>query len=105
MRKYAERLTQATHDLTVGNHAVHFIQPRPNMYYTSTYRDDKDSSLHTVERSSREFLYHNNVICVVDDLDGKYWLSHAGWFTTSTSQALGQYKAYFSGLGYKCMTE
>jgi hypothetical protein len=105
MRKYAETLVNAQYEKKQGNHMVFFSDPEePPTYYT-TFLDDKTGKWVEVKGATRSFLYHQNVVCVVDDRHEIFWLSHAGWYTTSTSQALGQYKTYFSDLGYKCMTD
>ena len=105
MRKYAEFLVNAHYDASKGNHMVYCSNPNNRPAYFTTFLDDKTSKWVKVKGATRSFLYHNNVICVVDDQKGLFWLSHAGWFTPSTSQALGQYKAHFSSLGYQCMTD
>lgn len=109
MRKYAEKLVNAFPSRKgyeqCGNHMVWFSNPeKPPTYYT-TYLDDTTGKWVEVKGATRSFLYHGNVIAIVNDVADKYWLSHAGWFTTSTSQALSQYRAYFNSLNYKCMTE
>ena len=109
MRKYAETLVNYVGDEPFkhcGNHMVMMFplgSTRPP-YYT-TFLNDKTDKWVTIDNATRAFTYHGNVICVVNDQTEQFWLSHAGWFTTSTSQALGQYKAYFKSLGYQCMTD
>ena len=109
MRKYAEVLVNAQYDVSKykhhGNHMVYFSNPDKRPTYYTTFLDDKTSKWVEVKGATRSFLYHNNVICVVDDRNKLFWLSHAGWFTTSTTQALGQYGTYFNSLGYQCMTD
>ena len=109
MRKYAETLVNAHYEASKykhqGNHMVYFSNPEKRPTYFTTFLDDKTSKWVEVKGATRSFLYHENVICVADDQKGLFWLSHAGWFTPSTSRALGQYKAYFSSLGYQCMTD
>lgn len=100
MRKYAEKLVNATNDKVVGNHSVYFYN-----HLHVCYRDDKTGDWKYVEGVTRDFCYHGNRICLVNDLEKEFWLSHAGWFTQSTSQALNQYRYYFESLGYKCMTD
>lgn len=108
MRKYAEKLVNALPPRKgyerCGNHMVMFSNPeKPPTYYT-TYLDDKTSKWVEVRGATRSFLYHGNVIFIVNDVADKYWLSHAGYFTSSTTQAINSYKEYFNRLGYKCMT-
>lgn len=81
-----------------GNHAVKLDLE------SVTFLDDTGKEV-KVNYPSRVFTYHDNVICVVSDCDDKFWLSHAGWWTTSTSQALNQYREVFQRRGYKCMTD
>lgn len=80
MRKYVEILVNAKHDRTVGNHGVHLFK----------------------EARGRVFTYHGTGICLVWDDTKECQLTHKGWFTTSTTQALRQYEAYFKALGYEC---
>lgn len=99
MRKYVEKLVNATNEKVVGNHSVYFH----NRQHVC-YRADKKGDLKYVEGITRDFYYHGNRICLVNDLEKEFWLSHAGWFTPSTSQVINQYRHYFESLGYKCMT-
>ena len=106
MRKYAETLVNysAWRDCKpfmkrCGNHAVK-VNPE-----SATFIDDKTGKEVKIDYPSRVFTYHENVICVVSDCDDEFWLSHAGWFTPSTSQALNQYRELFQKWGYKCMTD
>lgn len=94
MRKYTKALAAATSNKTVGNHCVVFENG------TVSILSDKTGKTETVQ-STRRFLYHGNIICAVDDNQKRFWLSHAGWFTSSTTCALTGYDVYFSGLGYK----
>jgi hypothetical protein len=94
MRKYIKALTAATSNKTVGNHRVVIGNDAVSIL------SDKTGKTETVH-STRRFLYHGNIICAVDDKQKRFWLSHAGWFTSSTTCALTGYNVYFSGLGYK----
>lgn len=110
MRKYAETLVN---DLGVkkpfkhcGNHMVmHFPLGSARPPYYTTFLDDKTDRWITIENATRSFTYHGNVVCVVNDQTEQFWLSHAGWFTSSTTQAINSYREHFSRLGYKCMTD
>lgn len=102
MRKYAEMLVNYAGGFKrVGNHTVELWS---NLPYT-IYLDDTTDKWKRVNRPTRIFRYHGNSICIVDDNTKQFWLSHAGWFTTSTTQALNSYRAWFNHLGYKCMTD
>lgn len=94
MRKYVEVLTAATSSKTVGNHSVIVENGRVNI------RSDETGKARTVQ-STRHFRYHGNTICAVDDSQKRFWLSHAGWFTQSTTCAVNGYREYFVLLGYK----
>ena len=112
MRKYAEKLVTYSSEYLFfslwrygksrmkrcGNHAV-ILNP-----ISTVFLDDTGKSIE-INNPSRVFTYHDNVICVVSDHDNKFWLSHAGWYTSSTSQALNQYRELFQRRGYKCMTD
>ena len=101
MRKYLETLVNysATSYKNCGNHAVMLSSK------TVCILDDRTGKEVKIAFPSRVFTYHGNVICVVSDYDHKFWLSHAGWFCRSTTQALNQYREYFLRRGYKCMTD
>lgn len=104
MRKYAERLVNyagAKSSKRVGNHSVE-LWLWPN---STTYLDDATYEGKLVKNPTRIFKYHDNRICIVNDNTKQFWLSHAGWFTSSTTQALNQYREWFSRLGYRCMTD
>lgn len=103
MRKYVEKLVNATNDKTVGSHSVNWYIPDKHLHLC--YLDDKTGEWEYVTGISREFLYHGNTICLVDDGGGRFWLSHAGWFTSSTTCAINGYKEYFESIGYKDMTK
>lgn len=106
MRKYVERLVNATNDKAVkvvGNHKVCWYIP--DNHLRLSYQDDKTGDWKYVEGATRTFHYHGNTICLVKDSERKFWLSHSGWFTSSTSCAVNGYKEYFESIGYKNMTE
>lgn len=100
MRKYVKVLTEATNDKTVGNHSVQ-LYSRPISYHIKKERNGKLVIIH----ATRLFLYHGNIICYADDDDRCFWLTHAGWYTSSTTCALNGYREYFESIGYKNMTE
>ena len=104
MRKYAETLVKYAGNKSFKHCGNHMVMRWPSIGY-ATYLDDKTDKWVTVDNATRSFTYHGNVICVVNDIADKFWLSHAGWFTSSTTQALNQYREWFGRLGYKCMTD
>ena len=95
MRKYAEKLVKADHNMTVGNHAVTVLNARCEICVPSD-GGERWIAIH----ASRIFRYHGNIIFAVNDEDKTYYATHDGWHTTSTSQALGQYRYWFSREGY-----
>lgn len=104
MRKYAKTLVNYVGEKgskRVGNHMVELWL---NLPYT-IYLDDTTDKWKRVNNPTRIFRYHDNTICIVNDNAKKFWLSHAGWFTASTTQAINAYREHFSRLGYKCMTD
>lgn len=103
MRTYHEVLTNARRDTKQGNHQVFFFEPA-KLAGLKSFLDDKTDREVTPEGITRVFTYHGNTICVVDDLNKRFWLSHAGWFTRSTNEALAGYRQVFQyELGYKNM--
>lgn len=94
MRKYVEVLTAATSSKTAGSHSV-IVEDG-----TVDILSDETEAVRTVQ-STRHFQYHGNTICAADDCKGLFWLSHAGWFTSSTSCAVNGYREYFKSVGYK----
>lgn len=94
MRKYVEVLTAATSSKTAGNHSVIVEDGAVDIL------SDETGAVRTVQ-STRRFQYHGNTVCAVDDYKWLFWLSHAGWFTSSTSCAVNGYKYYFESIGYK----
>lgn len=98
MRKYHEVLTAAYKDKWVGNHSVRFQRWA---YYYDEKEGGKEKRLAAI---TRVFNYHGNTICVVDDNRKEFWLSHAGYFTRSTKEALAGYRQIFCDKGYKNMT-
>ncbi|WP_196599053.1 hypothetical protein [Pectinatus frisingensis] len=82
MRKYIEKLTAANKSKTVGNHAV----------FVGIY-------------GHRSFTYYGTDICCVDDNKKTFSVTHSGWFTSSTTQAINGYKEFFGNKGYKLIRE
>ena len=107
MRKYAETLVNYSSWIEFGKPFVkrcgnHAVKLNPA---SATFLNDKTGKDVKVDYPNRVFTYHENVICIVSDYDKAFWLSHAGWFTPSTSQALNQYREFFKRRGYTCMTD
>ena len=104
MRKYVKTLVNSATSKRCGNHAVTLESK------TVVLLDDRTGEEVEIKNPSRlyplrVFTYHDNVICVVSDSVNEFWLSHAGWWTSSTTQALKQYRTYFENWGYHCMTD
>ena len=103
MGTYHEVLTNAHRDKKQGNHHVRFIEPN-DFAYLKSFLDDETGKEVTHDGITRVFTYHGHTICVVDDLNKRFWLSHAGWFTHSTKQTLAGYRRIFQyERGYKNM--
>lgn len=71
MMKAIKSLVESTKNARIGNHAV------------------------MVQRGTRSFSYHDNIICVADDVLHRVYLTNAGWNTSSTSRAINEYRRYF----------
>lgn len=50
--------------------------------------------------NTRVFIYHNTVICAVDDSRRTFNTGNGGWNTSSTTRAVNSYKQAFKGMGY-----
>lgn len=100
MRKYVKVLVESERDKATGNHSVkHYVVPA----YFKIKNEKNGNSI--IVSATRVFLYHGNAICYVDDEKRMFLLTHAGWYTSSTSCALNGYNMYFESIGYKNMTE
>ena len=101
MRNYHEVLTNASRDKKQGNHSVWFFEPDV-LSGLKSFLDDETGKEVTPAGITRVFTYHGNTVCVVDDINKRFWLSHAGWFTRSTCDAMEGYKLLFQyRLGYE----
>ena len=95
MRKYVKTLVNSATSKRCGNHAV-TLEPK-----STTFLDDRTGKKVEIKNPSRlyplrVFTYHDNVICVVSDIFKEFWLSHAGWTSSSsTKQAVKQYRTCF----------
>ena len=99
MRRYHEVLTSCRHSKVCGSHSVEFCR---NTLLRPRYLDETTNTKVPMEKATRVFKYHGNTICVVNDDDKEFVLSHAGWFTSSTNVALNGYRYHFEHeLGYK----
>jgi len=54
-----------------------------------------------VVNTSRQFTYHNTVICDVDDDKKVFHCNNGGWNTSSTTRAINDYRHYFNSIGYR----
>jgi hypothetical protein len=101
--KALETLVKAEGNRTIGNHTVQRCPDR------TSYVSGRDRTGRYIwkkaEGFNRDFQYHGNTICLVDDVKKKMILTHAGWYTRSTSRALNDYRAYFLAAGYQIVEE
>lgn len=106
MMKALEKLVASKTNARVGNHAVRHTK---DLTRYNTGHGCKVTSWGTFINHeegadavcTRVFTYHDNPICLVDDDAARVILTHAGWFTPSTSRALNDYRRYFvNELGY-----
>ena len=104
MMKALEALVKADTNKTIGNHSVDFPQSEIT-YYTTGIKPSGKEVRERITEITREFAYHGNTICLVDDVKKKMILTHAGWYTRSTSRALNDYRAYFTAAGYQIVEE
>ena len=74
MLKAVETLVNASNNKKVGNHAMYFSQNCEMQYFT----------------------YHGNIVCTVDWMNKKVYLTDAGWDTVSTNRTVNDYKRWFS---------
>lgn len=111
MMKTLERLVTATKNTTINNHAVKYLDDvKTTCYYTGkckvgTWGQIINYEVKHVNGYTREFHYHDNTICLVDDVNRCVILTHAGWNTPSTSRAINDYRRYFVGLGYQVVKD
>lgn len=85
MMKALKALVASNRNAQVGNHAVKYLDDvMTTCYYTGRGHG-----------FTREFHYHENTICLVDDVNRLVILTHAGWNTSSTSRAINDYRHYF----------
>ena len=81
MRTYHNILVKSNRDKRVGNHKVKIVQ---------------------FVKGRRNFYYHGNLVCMVDDVDKVFELDDCGWGgSRSTKECLAGYREYFTSIGYK----
>ena len=103
MMKTLEQLVSATKNTTANNHAVKYLDDvKTTCYYTGRGRrvgtwgnEISKGEVKSVNGYTREFTYHNNMICLVDDVNRRVILTNAGYNTRSTTRALNDYRHYF----------
>lgn len=110
MMKGLKRLVAAQGNMTVGNHAVKFLNEGGSACFIAKCKWNAwgriiNREIVTVNGYTRLFTYHDNEICLVDDVNHLVILTHAGWHTMSTTRALNDYRNYFVGLGYKVVED
>ena len=98
MRKYVEVLAGAKRNKNCGNHSVEFVNDKHRPVFKS---DDGVKKIDYPNSVTRAFIYHWTVICLVDDINKCFWLTHNGYYTPSTNIALDSYRTYFESLGYE----
>ena len=103
MMKALEALVKAEENRTIGNHTVQRCSNRTS-YVSGSDRAGRDI-WKEAKGFNRDFQYQGNTICLVDDVKKKMILTHAGWYTRSTSRALNDYRAYFLAAGYQIVEE
>lgn len=113
MMKALEKLVGADRDAQIGNHAVQYL----NDVVTTCYYTGRGHKVGTwgnvlhkgevklVNGFTRAFRYHGNTICLVDDVNHRIILTHAGYNTRSTSRAINDYRAHFTAAGYQVIEE
>lgn len=65
--------------------------------------DSRTCGNHRVKEYSngtRDFVYHNTVICTANDNNRTFNTDNGGWNTLSTTRAINSYKQAFTGMGY-----
>ena len=110
MMKALEALVKADTTKTSGNHAVEYLNDVETVCFVSgckigPWQNRYDVDLRVCNGYTRKFTYHGNTICLVDDNTRKMILTHAGWYTRSTSRALNDYRRYFLIRGYQIVEE
>lgn len=81
--------------VTCGNHSAQDL-PAGRTFVRS---DDGSRDVEVV--GNRAFWFHHSAIAVVDDYRKILTVTSAGYGEMSTSAAIRQYAAHFSGIGYK----
>lgn len=103
MRTYHEVLTAAVKNRKAGNHRVEFLQDGDSPLF---YTDDGYNLMKLPATITRVFVYHDTVICAVDDINKQFYLTHGGWFSRSTNEALAGYREVFEYKnGYENVTK
>lgn len=105
MRVYHEVLTNAKRSRKAGNHRVLTTVDWNKVSWGDMMTDDGRWHLRLPSTISRVFIYHLTIICAVDDTNKKFYLSHGGWFSRSTNEALAGYRQVFEQAGYENMTK
>lgn len=104
MRTYHEVLTNAKRDRVQGNHRVEFTEGCK--FAPTVWADDGYSRLSIPDTITRVFIYHSTIVCAVDDINKKFYLTHGGWFSRSTNEALAGYRQVFQyDKGYENVTK
>jgi len=80
MKKYHKILVESINNKTIGNHKIDY---------------------NPFNNEERDFYYHNNLVCIVNDFNKTFELFDCGYGNyKSTKDCLSGYREYFSKLGY-----
>lgn len=96
MLKTVKKLVNSKEDKCSGNHEV---LTWDKIARWCIYHEQSEVTADVAV--TRVFRYHENTICAVNDVNKVFFLSHAGWYTSSTNRALASYREYFISIGYK----
>lgn len=56
-------------------------------------------------RTISNYIYHNTIICSVNENEKTFKTSNGGWGTQSTTRAINDYQKYFKSRGYRDLNE
>lgn len=90
-RTFVEKLATARRNKKCGNHEVFHIVDEPQWHLSGDEQPEKVYKMFV----TRAFYYHGHLICAVNDFSNKVWMTHSGWWTVSTKNALAGYREWF----------
>ena len=94
VRTFVEKLATARRNKKCGNHNVVWVGKK----YWDMYSEEVPSC--ETMKITRLFQYHGHTIVAVNDETEEFWMSHCGWYTVSTKNALAGYRDWFKAMGY-----